>query len=178
MSKFVLGIDPGSAGGWARVSEDTLQPPTAGKLDLDDSFNLLQDIRAAAAGVSVIFVEKVQPSPPQRGGERRSGTKSMFSFGRGVGMLEMLLTVIAAESGIRFEYVTPRQWQQHFQLYGKGEASTTEKKNRHKAVATRLFPSIKVTHAVADALLIAEYGIRSREQAEYGIRSRQQTVKE
>ena len=43
---------------------------------------------------------------------------------------------------------------------GKGE-TPAQKKNRHKALAEELFPEVKrVTHANADALLIAEYGRR------------------
>ena len=39
--------------------------------------------------------------------------------------------------------------------------ATTVKKNRHKAVAQGLFPCHrKLTHSIADALLIAEYGRR------------------
>jgi hypothetical protein len=43
----------------------------------------------------------------------------------------------------------------------KGETRTA-KKNRHKDLAQRLFPKVKVTHAIADALLLAEW-LRRRE---------------
>ena len=59
-------------------------------------------------------------------------------------------------AGIRWEYVTPQKWQREFGLI-LPKLSNTDKKNRHKAVAQQLFPDVKITHAIADALLIAEY---------------------
>jgi hypothetical protein len=41
------------------------------------------------------------------------------------------------------------------------DETSTEKKNRHKAAAVRLFPGVKVTHKVADAILIAEFARRT-----------------
>jgi len=40
---------------------------------------------------------------------------------------------------------------------GKPKKTKTEKKNIDKAEAQRRYPKIKMTHAIADALLIATY---------------------
>jgi hypothetical protein len=55
---------------------------------------------------------------------------------------------------IPFEEVSPVKWQKVMGCLSKGDKNVT------KAAAQRLFPDIKITHAIADALLIAEYGRR------------------
>ena len=86
------------------------------------------------------------------------GVTSMFNFGKSYGNLEAFLVAAA----IPFERVTPSVWQREFGLIKKKGETHTQKKNRHKSLAQELFPSVKVTHAVADALLIAEYGRRQK----------------
>jgi Holliday junction resolvasome RuvABC endonuclease subunit len=78
------------------------------------------------------------------------GVKSAFTFGNGFGHLEMALTA----AGIPFERVRPQVWQKALGCMTKGE------KNVSKRKAQELFPSMKVTHAIADALLLAYYGSR------------------
>ena len=41
-----------------------------------------------------------------------------------------------------------------------GRPVDTAKKNRNKAKAQELHPELKITHAIADAILICEYGIK------------------
>jgi hypothetical protein len=67
-------------------------------------------------------------------------------------------------SGVPFEAVTPGKWQKEFGLLAKKGETKTAKKNRHKARAQELFPDLKITHATADALLIAEYGRRVKQK--------------
>lgn len=67
-------------------------------------------------------------------------------------------------AGLRVEYVSPQKWQRALGLLSKGRGlgqGDTAKKNRNKAKAQELFPGVKVTHAIADALLLAEYGRRT-----------------
>ena len=80
----------------------------------------------------------------------------MFKFGQSYGALEALIVA----SGIPLERVTPVVWQRAFGLLRKKGETQVEKKNRHKARAQELFPSIGITHAIADALLLAEYARR------------------
>jgi Holliday junction resolvasome RuvABC endonuclease subunit len=76
------------------------------------------------------------------------GVVSAFSFGNGFGHLEMALTA----AGIPFTRVRPQVWQKALGCLTKGDKNVTKRK------AQELFPSIKATHATADALLIAQYG--------------------
>ena len=145
-----LGIDPGTSGGLAviyygadviawKFSDTTLRDQWEGISDITNTTH--HHIRAT--------IEHVHSMPKQ-------GVASTFKFGKSYGNLEAFLT--AAE--IPFERVTPSVWQREFGLIAKKGETKTAKKNRHKALAQEMFPSVKVTHAVADALLIAEWGRR------------------
>lgn len=152
MSKLFIGIDPGANGGIAFLQDDHAEahkmPETAGEL----AWLLSQwDIDYAWCAT-----EQVGPSRGQDDG-RRQGVTSAFTFGRRFGEV---LGVLAALS-VKHELVHPSKWQREFDLVGKGKTGT-EKKNNHKAVAQRLFPALKVTHALSDALLIAEWCRRNR----------------
>ena len=81
------------------------------------------------------------------------GVKSAFTFGQGFGHIEMALTA----AGIPFERVSPQKWQKAMGCLTKGD------KNVSKRRAQELFPHLKVTHATADALLIAAYGRRNEQ---------------
>ncbi len=90
------------------------------------------------------IIERVHAMPGQ-------GVTSMFTFGQGYGSLRMALIA----SGIPFEEVTPQRWQKEMACLTQGD------KNVSKAKAQQLFPTVKVTHAISDALLIAEWNRRS-----------------
>ncbi len=81
------------------------------------------------------------------------GVASTFKFGESFGMLLGLLAV----TDVEFEKVRPAVWCKEFGLKKGEEESNTDWKNRHKQLAQELFPDVDVTHATADALLIAEY---------------------
>jgi len=55
---------------------------------------------------------------------------------------------------IQFGFVTPAEWQKVMECRTKGDKNVT------KDAAYRIFPNLKITHAIADALLIAEYARR------------------
>jgi hypothetical protein len=76
------------------------------------------------------------------------GVKSAFTFGNGFGHLEMALTAAC----IPFARIRPQVWQKELGCLTKGDKNVTRKR------ASELFPTIKCTHAVSDALLIAQYG--------------------
>lgn len=140
---MLIGVDPGKNGGIAALSHDgevhlaAKMPPTH-----RDLWNL---IKPYGGELNFCYLEKVHSMPGQ-------GVKSTFTFGEGFGALQMALTA----AGIPFELVTPNKWQKAMGCQTKGD------KNVSKAAAQRLFPNIKITHAIADALLIAEYGRRLR----------------
>ena len=68
-------------------------------------------------------------------------------LGRGVGMLETALIA----SGIPFDRARAVKWQTALGCRSGGDKNVT------KACAQRLFPGKKITHEIADALLLAEY---------------------
>jgi hypothetical protein len=60
-------------------------------------------------------------------------------------------------ASIPFERVRPQAWQKALACMTKGD------KNVSKRRAQELFPSMKITHAIADSLLIAEYNRRTNQ---------------
>ena len=147
--KTIIGIDAGKSGAIAWITDGK---PCVEKMPdtLQDLWDLIQDIRAASSpplGVgttsAMAYIEQVSSSP-------QMGVKSAFTFGNGFGHLEMALTA----AGIPFERVRPQVWQKAMGCMTKGD------KNVSKAKAQELFPQMKCTHAISDALLIAEYGRR------------------
>ena len=152
MSKTVLGVDPGANGGIAWISggkacvekmPDTLQDLWDLILDIRDGGEPQQRLEKAVLG-HVAYIEQVHSSP-------QMGVKSAFTFGNGFGHLEMALTA----AGIPFERVRPQVWQKELSCLTGGD------KNVSKRRAQELFPHLKVTHATADALLIAHYGTKT-----------------
>ena len=142
----IIGIDPGMNGAIAWTHEEGMQvekmPDT-----IQGVWFLIQHIvndipmidrhrRTVRA-----YIEQVHSMPGQ-------GVASSFKFGNGFGHLEMALTA----ANVPFERVTPGKWQKQMSCLTKGD------KNVSKRRAQELFPSLKITHATADAALIAEYG--------------------
>jgi hypothetical protein len=79
----------------------------------------------------------------------------MFKFGMGYGALRMALTALE----IKYEEVPPQKWQKELGIVtrNKERESHTQFKNRLKAKAQQLFPTMDVTLKTCDALLIAEF---------------------
>lgn len=144
---IIMGCDPGQMGAIAVMDshghiEAHKMPETLMDLiTLIRSFELVQHC----------YLEKVHSMPGQ-------GVSSSFKFGYNYGSLEALIVC----AGIPLTKITPQTWQKSVGcLYtGTKKISKTEKKNINKKRAQELFPGIKMNHAIADALLIAEYGRR------------------
>jgi Holliday junction resolvasome RuvABC endonuclease subunit len=143
--KTIIGIDPGQSGGIAWIADGKpcveKMPETA-----KDLWDLLQSITFANHPQNpncLAYIEQVSSSP-------QMGVKSAFTFGHGFGQLEMALTA----AGIPFVRVRPQAWQKALRCLTGGD------KNVSKRRAQELFPAMKITHATADALLIAEFGRR------------------
>ena len=142
-----LGVDPGGSGGIAILDMDgavvDVTPMPDGEHAIADYFNEF------SPRIKMAIIEIVHSFPGQ-------GVASSFKFGRGYGGLIMALVC----TKIPFEYVAPGVWQKPFGLIETGRKShdsKTEKKNKHKERAASLFPSVKITHAIADAVLLAEF---------------------
>ena len=146
--EITIGIDPGANGGIAWIDYNGKACVEKIPDTLQDLWELLCDItsypKSSIDGRSYkAYIEQVASSP-------QMGVVSAFSFGRGYGNLEMALTAV----GIPFERVRPQVWQKALGCMTKGD------KNVSKRKAQELFPDRKVTHATADALLIAYYGTK------------------
>jgi hypothetical protein len=173
----VLGIDPGVSGGLAALDGDRVEavkmPGTCA--EIRDAL-----ARLIGSGPAVAFIEDVHSMPDD-------AAKAAGTFLRNVGQLEMCLCCL----NVRLERVTPQKWQKGLALpkadIGKrpkrepgeledafkarkkawtrkrGQAKT-ERKNALKRRAAERFPQVKVTLAMADALLIADYGMTRKEQ--------------
>ena len=167
---IVVGVDPGASGGIAAVGCRTVIVGAGGdsgrlhkygeveilevwsikNRTLHDIWTILDNLESLAPCPRA-YLESVHSMP-------RDGVRSAFSFGKSYGNLEAFLVA----AGIPFERVTPSVWQKEFGLIKRKGETHTEKKNRHKALAQEMFPSVKVTHAISDALLLAEYGRRQK----------------
>ena len=144
----VLGIDPGVKGGLAvlagdgRVVHVRAFQPSMTRDDLSAALCRATQI-LEAEGSFHAYLEKVNTRPGE-------GHQGAFTFGRVYGGLEQGLLA----HGIQLHDVYPMMWQ------GRLDCMSGGNKNVTKARAAQLFPGVKLTHMIADALLIAEYGRR------------------
>lgn len=137
----IMGVDPGASGGITIIDPeghviDCIKMP-------DTDADLCQLFRIVAATIRLAFIEAVHSMPGQ-------GVASSFKFGANYGGLRMALMAHA----IPMESVQPRTWQKEMKCLTGGD------KNVSKRRAQELFPALTITHAIADSLLIAEYGRR------------------
>lgn len=155
-----IGIDPGGSGGIAIMEPDPTRfggtiTRTALKMPETerDIVDILEryDQRKVRIGnpmdpglEAVAAIEHVWSTPGQGGA---------FKFGKSVGTLLGILAAVR----IPFDQVLPRTWQKALGVAYPAGSSDTEKKNITKRRAQQLFPELTITHATADALLIAEY---------------------
>lgn len=146
-----IGIDPGASGGLVCLSGAGGVRSFIGMPDT--VADLVETLQAWSTGCTVVaYMESVHSSP-------QMGVSSAFKFGRNVGVIEGVLAALK----IRHEFVSPQKWQKAMGLLSKGRAlgrGDSAKKKANKAAAQSLFPGLKITHAIADALLIGEYGRR------------------
>lgn len=151
--KFI-GIDPGAGGGIAwNSTADGIGAEAMPKTERE-IFELLnahaQQFRSQEP--SVVMIERVHTSP-------QMGVVSAGSFMKNYGFLRGVLTALQ----IPFVDVTPQAWQKTMGVvypakssgFGVDTGNKGRDKNIPKALAQQLFPKIKVTHSIADALLIA-----------------------
>ncbi len=136
--KAYIGCDPGKSGGIAIVTPNGAHAYPMPETERD-LWDLLLELRNNDWETEAV-VEKVHAMPGQ-------GVTSMFTFGQGYGALRMALI----GAGIPFHDVTPQRWQKDMGCLTKGD------KNVSKTKAQQLFPQLKITHKVADALLMAKW---------------------
>ena len=130
-----LGIDPGANGGIAWTGPDGAAAEKMPELEAD-VFRLLSGL----ARDSVACIERVAAHP-------KHGSIAGFKLGRSYGFLRGCLTAL----GIPFIEVAPGKWQRALECLSGGDKAVT------RARAQQLFPGLRCTHAISDALLLAVY---------------------
>jgi hypothetical protein len=149
MTTTIIGIDPGVGGGLAFMDAASREVVVAKMPETDHELLNLLRIRAARGG-AFAYLETVHAMPPTIRGKKVGGSVGNFKLGQQDGRLCMALTA----AGIPYDRVAPLKWQTLLQCRTGGD------KKISKARAAELFPELAVTHAIADALLLAEYGRR------------------
>lgn len=152
---YYLGIDPGVSGGLALITPDQViaSPMPTTERDMYDWFSTYIEFPEHTWGV----IELVGGFISSRGASRQPGSR-MFTFGQNYGGLRMCMVA----HGIRFEQVHPRRWQKSFGMMRKPKEVDTAWKNRLKALAQQLYPQLRITKQVADAILLASYAASTR----------------
>lgn len=146
-SPTIIGIDPGKTGGIAILCGGNVTTHKLADLTEQDTWRLLAEHEPAT-----VYLEKIHAGPSM-------ASSAAFTFGCGYGTLRMA----AIAAGLRLVEVSPQAWQRKIGLpkigggYGENDK---EKKQRNKGAAQQLYPALRVTNYIADALLIAEYGKR------------------
>lgn len=159
MTRNYLGVDPGVGGGLALVNSVGVLLATARMPATDrDILDLLEEwLDSYCIGNSVnlhAYLESIAPGFPGTG---KSAMAKLYGSYRA-------LRMALASWLITTEEVRSVVWQRNLGLGGKGAAGTTIWKNRLKARAQQLFPlSRDITLHTADAVLLAEYGRRQKE---------------
>jgi crossover junction endodeoxyribonuclease RuvC len=131
-----IGIDPGNSGAIAAIAGDEIMLCKFTKSTMHDMVDFVQQFDQSNC---FALLEKVHAMPKQ-------GVSSTFKFGASFGSCEMLL----AATRVSHELITPQAWQKAMECRSGGDKNVTKRK------AQQLFPDIKIIHATADAILLAE----------------------
>jgi crossover junction endodeoxyribonuclease RuvC len=141
----LVGIDPGASGGIAviRRVDGTAYAYKMPETERD-VYDLLRTCVINPFGPVKVYLEKVGPMPKQ-------GIASSWKFAQHYGALRMALVAVQ----VPFEAVAPGVWQRALGCLSHGDKNVTKRR------AQELYPTLKITHATADALLIATYGLKA-----------------
>ena len=138
MDNIYIGIDPGKNGGIAVIMNGHIEAIRMPKIEYEIYEQLLNYKQYGE--IKICLLEKVHSMPNQ-------GVRSTFTFGQHYGFLRGCLTSLK----IPFDDISPSKWQRALGCLTKGNKKITKQK------AQQLYPVIKVTHYIADAILIAHY---------------------
>lgn len=135
----LITIDPGIGGGMAAFVRGDLI--TAAFTTEGDACQWLRQFDPATA---TAWIEEVHSSP-------QMGVRSAFTFGRNFGF--WLGALGALQIPVRM--VKPQVWQRG--IAGVGRLQGPERKSALRAEAQRRFPHLRITQAVADAILMNDW---------------------
>jgi hypothetical protein len=135
-----FGIDPGGSGAITAIWPDG-EPATQFCKLKETGHDIVDYLKQFDLSNSHAVIESVHAMPKQ-------GVSSTFAFGKSFGFCLGVLSALE----IPFLLVTPLKWQNAMGCRTRGD------KNISKAAAQQRWPKLKITHANADSLLLAEYG--------------------
>lgn len=162
---ITIGIDPGQKGGIVAITDNRkvivseVMPTIGGKeIDAPGLREILYSLKCQATEQNVpitAFLEKVRARPGQ-------GVVSMFTFGRGLGIVEGVIAGLQIPS----QQVIPGTWVKEMH---EGLDLRLNPKARSLLVVRRLYPNLNLLattksknmhDGLIDAALIATYGMR------------------
>lgn len=147
---LILGIDPGSKGAIAWTDGVEVHAAKMGETVFELSKQVLEIVGAYPGHDVRAYLEKVHSMPKQ-------GVSSSFTFGRKYGNIEGIL----ASMKISVIDVIPQRWVATYPVGRRGDyGSITLWKKALLAQAERIYPNLKLTQQVADAVLILHYGLK------------------
>jgi len=164
MNHHVLGIDPGTTGGWALIAPGL--PVALGRWAKDGVGGAREILDRISYYGGHIFMERVSSSPIQ-------SQKSAFTFGENFGHWKGLVSALRSphrkrEDKTTFTLVQPQTWQKPIPgIAGIRVLNLTAaqkyrmRKNLIKDYIKELYPVPGITLENADALAIAHYGLNS-----------------
>lgn len=149
---FYIGVDPGVSGGWAMLDSQGGVVAWMKMADTPEGIagqpgELILPLPPASRVRAL--VEKIHAFPAM-------GKAAAFTFGGSYWSIRTALTA----SSVPFDEVQPKLWQKIIGISYPPKLAARDKKNITKARAQQLFPRTPVTHAIADALLLAEVARR------------------
>ena len=147
--KIFIGIDPGKNGGVAVLNEipdyEAVIAFRCPKTPREMAYSLMATIPENVSYENVLVtIEHVHAMP-------KNGVVSMFSFGQNLGQWEGIL----GSFEVNVVYTGPRKWMEHYDC--KPGMDKRDRKRYLRGLAENLFPNVKMTFNISDALLIANY---------------------
>ncbi len=154
----IVGIDPGAAGGIAIVRPNCkteVKKMPKDLMELKGYFEYLKSICESP----VVFIEKVQLHHGDMNSDVPGKAFNIQKMLQGFEKLKAIIEVCE----IPFVQVHPMSWQSYLKVRKKGEEKQA-RKNRYKKVAQSYFPEVKTTLWNSDALLLALFGSKKKQQ--------------
>lgn len=154
-----IGIDPGIHGGLASIfnSGFTHAYKFCDK-DMRILWNTISYYSLVPEAEITVYIEEQLPRPTTWTDKETNEVKSSvlrstcILYGEYCKMLAWLTA-----GGMKYTIVQPKVWQKGYNLSREKGERELHWKNRLVAKAKEVFPNIRVTHYVADALLIANF---------------------
>ena len=146
---YIIGIDPGANGGIAVLDKNN-------KINIYKSMNLPDFdsfINTMKENKIIVFLEKLSIRPD----DMNINPGKMYRIQKMMQQYSELKTVLTLQR-VPYAMVHPMTWQKKLALRSQIKEDRKTRKNRYKNEAQRLFPRVKITLAIADAVLLAVFG--------------------